>query len=106
MTVEIQKDSHKLLSESRCGWLRLKEFRFVKRRIYKNRQGEVVQEVPFTEHVILISCRKQALWLRPLELRDLKELLEDAEEEPPAPKAEGQQELEGFAVAEGGGEDD
>lgn len=95
--MEIEKDSHKLVSASRRGWLWLKEFRFAKRRIYRNKAGEVTNEVPFVEHSYLISCRSQAIWLRPEELRDLKDLLEDSEEGSPPSQPEGQQKLGEFS---------
>ena len=103
--MEIQKDSHKLVSASRRGWLQLKEYRFNKRRVYRDRQGEVSQEVPFTEHVFLISCRNQAIWLRPEQLRDLKDLLEDSEEGSPPSQPEGQQRLETFRRFPGSAEE-
>ena len=91
--MEIQKVSHKLVSQSHSGRLWLKHFRFVKRRVYKNKDGEVLQEVPFTEHAYLVSCGEQAVWLRPEEVRDLKELLEELEQEAPGPQPKSQQRL-------------
>lgn len=75
-----KKVSHELISKTRMGAVWLKEFVFHKVRTTTDSNGEVIGEVPFKEVLHLISVGNQAIWLRPDQMLELKNLLDDSEE--------------------------
>ena len=73
-------DHKERLSFDRSGALRFSSWHFEKRKVYKNSEGEVRLELPIKETLFLISKGNIALWLRPEEIRDLKNMLEAQQE--------------------------
>jgi hypothetical protein len=88
----IQKVGHTEVNKQHRGWLWLKHYNFEKIRVYRNRQGEVENEVPFdqTAYVIVRSHKdrekSQHIWLTQKQLCDLKEMIDE--------------EIEGLAVTQ------
>ena len=76
---EIKKVAHKLMSKTRMGAIWHKIFEFDKVRITRNGDGGITSEMPFKETLHLISLGDQALWLKPDQMLELKNLIEDSE---------------------------
>lgn len=76
---EIVVDKKEMLYGDRTGALKLGVWRFEKRKIFRDNEGEVNVEMPMNETLFLIAKGKSAVWLKPEEIRDLKNML-DAQE--------------------------
>ena len=74
-----RKVSHELISKTRMGSVWLKQFVFHKVRINTDHSGEVIGEMPFKEILYLISVGSQAIWLRPEQMLELRNVLDDSE---------------------------
>lgn len=75
----IVKVGHARLGEVEYNGVRVVAFRFEKRRIQRDRQGEVVSERPFTQKLYLVRLpgRDRCLWVHAHERRPLLEALEE-----------------------------
>lgn len=69
-------DHKERLSFDRYGALRFSEWQFEKRKVYKDSEGIITLEVPVSERLFLLAKGSAALWLRPDEIRDLKNMLD------------------------------
>lgn len=78
--MELKKIRHELVEADSRGILHYKKYMFEKAIINRDRQREIINEVPVTEFAYLISVRKNSVWLTPQQLFDLKEMLADEEE--------------------------
>jgi hypothetical protein len=78
--MKIKKISHKLISKANAGRLWLKHYSFEKVRVFAGRRDGEMYEMPFSEDLFLISLHKQSIWLKPEQLFDLKNLLEEMEQ--------------------------
>jgi len=82
--MEIVKNGHKQVWNFRSGRLVLKKFLFDKLKVFRDVEGNVTGEMPFSETVYLISQLGKdggkSIWLSETEWSALKEGIEECEE--------------------------
>lgn len=73
--MEVVKVSHRILSTMNVGVARLSLFEFDKRRVYRNKNGEVNSEVPFKQLSYALNVGKKVMWLSAHEWSCLRDLV-------------------------------
>lgn len=69
--------SHEIIYLAHEGRIWLKKYKFHKIKKSLNQEGQIENEIPFTQLRYLITMGTQSIWLSPEQTFDLKTLLEE-----------------------------